>query len=292
MRDVYKRLARVHAECNVPQRQHVRANNTARMLESFTWDTLLLQDCGATFRSADIDLITAYPNSLYRAMGMNYSGLIATMVPSETPAGSGGNPLFDRQMLGLGLLHDFGVTRGGELVAEAALGIAHMEHEEIAVRLLGKLTKFGFFKDDGIEKLPFWRNDAFVRMGDKPGDESNVRVTVYRRPLDDGKGYKAIFVVLNEADKDVVLPLDIRDAGRLLGGPNTQTERAALEGAMVSSRLQPALAPMIAKAGGTSVVTDLETGEAISKTAEKGERYGPVFVPRHDYRVLYAEHSE
>jgi hypothetical protein len=292
MRNVYKRLARVHAECNVPQRQHMRANNSARMLESFAWDTLILQDCGATFRSYDIDLITAYPNSLYRAMGMNYSGLIATMVPAETPVGSGDNPVFDRQMLGLGLLHDFGVTRGGELLADASLGLAHMEHEEIAVRLLSRLSRFGFFRDDGIEKLPFWRNDALVRMGDKPGEESKVRVTVYRRPLDDGKGCKAVFVVLNESDADVELPLDIRDPQRILGGTNTQKDRATLARAAVPARLQATWGTIMARAGDTPVVTDLETGEAIARTAEKGERYGPVRVPYHDYRVLYAEHRE
>jgi hypothetical protein len=289
MRNTYKRLARVHAENNVPQRQHVRANNSARMLESFLWDTLMLQDCGARFRAYDIDLITAYPNSLYRAMGMNYSGLITTMVPDETPAGSGDNPRFDRQMLGLGLLHDFGVTRGGELLADASLGLAHMEHQEQAVRLLSRLARFGFFEDAGIEKLPFWRNDAQARMGDKPGDESQVRVTVYRRPLDTGKGYKAIFVILNESDADVELPLDIRDPKRVLGGPNTQKRSAALARAPVPAKLQAAWTAATATVDDTPVLTDLETGEMIGRMGRTGERYGPVFVPYHDYRVLYAE---
>ncbi len=289
MRDVYKRLARVHAENNVPQRQHVRANNSARMLESFLWDTLILQDCGAVFRSYDIDLIVAYPNSLYRAMGMNYSGLIATMVPAETPTGSGDNPVFDRQMLGLGLLHDFGVTRGGELLAGATLGLTHMEHEEQAVRLLSRLSRFGFFEDAGIEKLPFWRNDAQVRMGDKPGDESKVRVTVYRRPLENGKGYKALFVILNESDEDVELPLDIRNPARVLGGPNTQKRSAALDRTAIPARLQTVWAAVTAKADDTPVLTDLETGELIARTGEKGERYGPVLIPYHDYRILYGE---
>jgi hypothetical protein len=259
------------------------------MLEPFLWDALILQDCGAAFRSYDIDLITTYPNSLYRAMGLNYSGLIATMIPSETPVGSGDNPRFDRQMLGLGLLHDFGVTRGGELLAEASLGLTHMEHEEQAVRLLSRLSRFGFFEDAGIEKLPFWRNDAQVRMGDKPGSESQVRVTIYRRPLDNGKGYKAIFVILNESDKDVELPLDIRDPARVLGGPNTQKRSAALQRAVVPAKLQAAWAAATAKADDLPVLTDLETGEPISRSGTKGERYGPIVVPYHDYRILYGE---
>jgi hypothetical protein len=292
MRDVYKRLARVHAENNVPQRQHVRGNNAARMLEPFLWDTLMLQDCGSTFRSYDIDLIVAYPNSLYRAMGMNYSGLIATMVPAETPAGSGDNPRFDRQMLGLGLLHDFGITRGGELLAGASLGLTHMEHEEQAVRLLSRLARFGFFEDAGIEKLPFWRNDAQVRMGDKPGDESKVRVTVYRRPLDNGKGCKALFVILNESDKDVELPLDIRDPKRILGGPNTQRCRQAIGQTEIPDKLKAAWTLVTGSTADLPALTDLETGEPIARIGEKGERYGPVAVPYHDYRVLYAENRQ
>jgi hypothetical protein len=222
-------------------------------------------------------------------MGLNYSGLIATMVPSETPVGSGDNPRFDRQMLGLGLLHDFGVTRGGELLADAQLGLTHMEHEEQAVRLLGQLARFGFFEDAGIEKLPFWRNDAQVRMGDKPGDESKVRVTVYRRPLDTGNGYKALFVILNESDGDVELPLDIRDPKRILGGPNTQKRKVALNRAAIPAKLQAAWAAANAKADDLPVLTDFETGEPVGRIGEKAERYGPVFVPYHDYRILYAE---
>ncbi|MBM4163339.1 MAG: hypothetical protein FJ222_02710 [Lentisphaerae bacterium] len=289
MRNVYKRLARVHAENNVPLRHHVRANNSARMLESFLWNTLMLQDCGATFRSYDIDLITAYPNSLYRAMSMNYSGLTATMVPAEAPTGSGDNPRFDRQMLGLGLLHDFGVTRGGELIAGASLGLVHMEHQEQAVRLLGALARFGFFKDAGIEKVPFWRNDAQVRMGDKPGDESRVRVTVYRRPMDTGKGYKAIFVILNESDADVELPLDIRDPKRILGGPNTQKGRDSMSRVAMPAKLDAAWKAVIDQAADLPVLTDLETGELIGRSGTQGERYGPVHVPYHDYRILYGE---
>jgi len=289
-RNMYKRLARVHAENNVPQRQHVRGNNAARMLESFLWDSLILQQCGAEIRSYDIDLITTYPNSLYRAMAMNYSGLIATLVPDRSPAGSGDNPRFDRQMLGLALLHDFGVTRGGEIVNDGSLGITPMEHEEQAVRLLGRLSRFGFFKDADIEKLPFWRNDAQVRMGDKPGDESKVRVTVYRRPLDNGKGYKALFVILNESDGDIELPLDIRDPKRILGGPNTQKGRDVLGRAAVPGKLQAAWAAARGKAADAPALTDLETGELVARTGDKAaEKYGPVFVPYHDYRVLYGE---
>jgi hypothetical protein len=291
---MYKRLARVHAENNVPLRHQTRSGKAACLLESFMWNSLIWGDDGALMRAYEIDLITSFPNSFYRAAAMNYTGLSATMVPAINPVGSGDNPCLDRQMLGVALLHDFGVTRGGQCALGAGITYVPMEHEEQAVRLLGRLGQFGFFKDADIEKLPFWRNDAQVRMGDKPGDESKVRVTVYRRPLDNGKGYKAIFVILNESDSDVELPLDLRDAKRLLGGANTLRRSDVLGRAAVPAALQQAWRAAGAKAADTPVLTDLETGELIAQSSDKagdkaGERYGPVHVPFHDYRILYGE---
>ncbi len=288
VRDLYKRLAKVHAANNVPQRQHTRGNNSARVLESFLWNSVLLRQTGAEIRAYEIDLITTFPNSLYRSLAMNYTGLITTMPPAKPVVASGDNPRFDRQMLGLALLHDFGVTRGGSVKgAIARLAGSPMEHEEQAVRLLDRLTEFGFFQDQDIEKIPFWRNDAQVRMGDTPGDASQVRVTVYRRPLDNGKGYKAIFVILNESDGDIELPLDIRDSKPILGGPNTQTGRDILTRVVVPEVLQPAWQTVGGKASAVPALMDLETGHFIPRAGNKGEKYGPVFVPYHDYRILY-----
>jgi hypothetical protein len=291
---MYKRLARVHAENNVPLRHQTRSGKAASLLESFMWNSLIWGDAGALMRAYDIDLITSFPNSFYRVAAMNYTGLSATMVPAISPVGSGDNPCLDRQMLGVALLHDFGVMPGGTLcAAEGGISYVPMEHKEQAVRLLGRLGQFGFFKDADIEKLPFWRNDAQVRMGDKPGDESKVRVTVYRRPLDNGKGYKAIFVILNESDGDVELPLDLRDAKRLLGGANTLRRSDVLGRAAVPAALQQAWRASDGKSDELALM-DLETGKLIAKSGDKagdkaGERYGPVYVPYHDYRVLYGE---
>ena len=293
--NMYKRLARVHAENNVPLRHQTRSGKAACLLESFMWNSLIWGDDGALMRAYEIDLITSFPNSYYRFAAMNYTGLSATMVPAINPVGSGDNACLDRQMLGVALLHDFGVMPGGPLcAAEGGISYVPFEHSEQTVRLLGRLGKFGFFRDSDIEKLPFWRNDALVCMGDKPGDESKVRVTVYRRPLDNGKGYKAIFVILNESDGDVELPLDLRDAKRLLGGANTQRRSDVLGRAAVPAALQQAWRAAGAKAADTPVLTDLETGELIAQSSDKagdkaGERYGPVYVPYHDYRVLYGE---
>jgi len=289
-RNMYKRLARVHAENNVPPRHQTQSGKAASLLESFMWNSLIWGEDGASMRAYEIDLLTSFPNSYYRFAAMNYTGLSTTLVPDINPVGSGDNPCLDRQMLGVALLHDFGVTRGGGVNQGAGISWVPMEHEEQAVRLLGRLGKFGFFDDAATEKLPFWRNDAQVRMGDKPGDESKVRVTVYRRPLDNGKGYKAIFVILNESDGDVELPLDLRDPKRILGGASTLRRGDVLGSAAVPAALQQAWRAADGRAADEPALMDLETGKLIAKAGDKaGERYGPVFVPYHDYRVLYGE---
>ena len=43
------------------------------------------------------------------------------------------------------------------------------------------------------------------------------------------------------------------------------------------------------KAAAMPALKDFETDELISRAVDKGELYGPVFVPYHDYRILYAE---
>ena len=288
MRDLYKRLARVHAESNVPPRQQVKSNNAGRLLESYLWNTVLMRGVGARPSSYEVDLVSRYPNSLYRAMAMNYAGVITTLMPDKCPVGPGDDPRFDRQELGLALLHDFGVARDGGDSSFRGGPEGRFQNAEQAVRLLNRLEPFGFFRDDGVEKLPFWRNDALVRMGDQPGDESKVRVTVYRRPLDDGKGYKAIFVILNESAGDVELPLSILDPKRILGGPNS-LRRGEIDALRKVPEVLKAAWTVDARAAAVPALRDFETDDWIPRTEGKGERYGPVFVPYHDYRVLYAE---
>ena len=71
-------------------------------------------------------------------------------------------------------------------------------------------------------------------MGDRPAAEQQVYVTVYRRPLADGDGFKALFVIMNESFDPVELPLRILDPQRVLGGPNT------LKAGEILSRTTPA----------------------------------------------------
>jgi len=291
MRDLYKRLSRVHFASNVPPRQQVKSNNAGRLLESYVWNTVMMRGVGAEVGSYDVDLISRYPNSLYRTMAMNYAGVITTMLPDKCPVGPGDDSRFDRQKLGLALLHDFGVARDGGSVSFRGGPQGWFQNAEEAVQLINRLEKFGFFRDDDVEKLPFWRNDALVRMGDKPGDESKARVTVYRRPLDNGKGYQAIFVILNESDGDIELPLDIRDAKRILGGSNT-LRTGDIDALKKVPEIVKASWTVDAKTAAVPALKDFETDAAIPRAGGKGEQYGPVFVPYHDYRVLYAECRE
>ncbi|MDP6359893.1 MAG: hypothetical protein QF473_32560 [Planctomycetota bacterium] len=223
---------------------------------------------------------------------MNYTGLITTLIPDRVVVSSGDNQRFDRQQLGLALLHDFGIIPNGNRGGGRGGPQGSLKHQEQGVRLVGRLDEFGFFVDANIEKLPFWRNDDYVRMGDMPGDKSKVRVTVYRRPLDSGKGYKALFVILNESETDIALPLDIRDSKRVLGGQNTQKHSNILAGTEVPGVLQAAWTEVIKDLQDSPALMDLETGVAITRIADKGERYGPLLVPYHDYRVLYGYFEE
>jgi hypothetical protein len=281
MRNHYKRLARVFAKNNVPQRQHTWSGAGSNMLEPFLWNSLLVEECGAGNRDYEIDLITQFPNSLYRMMGKNYTGLITTLCADVTEATAGDDKRQDRQRLGIALLHDFGVTPNGPH------GTVH--HKEQGIRLLSALEAFGFFEDQNIEKLPFWRNEKAVRIGDKTSSENKVYVTVYRRPLADGKGYKAIFVILNESDKPVELPLTILDPARVLGGANTLKAGDVLGKAAVPALLKETWTALAGADAAQPALMDFETGEVVARLPGQAESYGPVYIPFHDYRVLVGE---
>jgi len=283
MRRHYKRLGRVFAGNNVPQRQHTWSNSAAQMLESYIYSSLLVEECGAGHRSYDIDVVTQFPNSLYRYMCKNHTGLVTTVCADSTPVIAGDDKRLDRQHMGRALLNDIGLSPNGPH------GTIH--HKEQAIRLLNRLASFGFFQDAEIEKLPFWRNSDQVRIGDEPSTESQVYVTAYRRPLGSGKGYKAVFVIMNESLGPVELPLKIVDPARVLGGPNTLKAKDVRGKATMPESLQQWWTVASARNEEASVLEDLGSGSIVARAGDEGETYGPVFVPYHDFRVLYA-HSE
>ncbi len=283
MRDHYKRLARISKLNNVPQRHMSWANNEATMLESCWWASVLVEECGAMHRSFDVDMVTQFPNSIYRYLAHNWSGLATAILADQTEAEYGDDKRLDRQQMGRALLNDIGLTPAGPH------GIIY--HREDMVKLLTALTGFGFFEDQDIEKLPYWRNREVVRLGEKPSVESEVYVTVYRRPLKDGKGYQALFVVMNESFKPVELPLTLVDVNRILGGANTLTAGEVREFTPINEELKGWWAGVNGRLASEPVLMDVETGDVVVQVAGGKDVYGPVYVPYHDFRIFMARHE-
>ena len=282
MRRHYKRLARVFKTNNVPQRQHTWSNNAANMLESLIWNSLLVEECGAGHRSFEVDIVTQFPMSLYQSLSKNFTGLATTVCADHTEITAGDAKRPDRQYFGRALLNDIGVAPNGPH------GTIH--HKEQAIRLLNALHDFGFFDADDIEKIPFWRNERYVRYGTLSPSEGQVYVTVYRRPLDDGRGYKALFVIMNERFDPAEETLSILDLDRILGGPNTLASSGVMDRAGVPDELGEWWQGVLGEPEDTPVLMDVESGDIVQKAAGgEGESYGPIFVPYHDFRVLYGE---
>jgi len=309
MRNHYKRLARVSAKNNVPQRQCVWANNEATFIESFVWDCHLVEACGAAHRSFDVDDLTQFPMSLYRYWAHNFTGVVARFQTDAVSAWAGDDKRLDRQYMGIALANDFGHQPNGPHGA--------IQHPEQAVRLLKALEEFGFFEDADIEVLPYWRNEKLIQYGQLLDTEDpfaltqedplrRVYVTVYRRPLGPGKkGYKAMIVILNASDQPLRDQLYVLDPARVFGGANTQTPMDVIarydlshipENADWASRpLRGAVLRGFDKHDrqGGIALRDVEDGGLVRKMPSRGglEVYSRIFVPRHNFRVFYA-HSE
>mgnify|MGYP006279688937 CR=1 FL=1 len=291
-----KRLARIMKKNNVSNRNFHWANNSATCYESFAWDAMLVEDCGGTIATFDIDMIQAYPNSLYQYEAHNWTGLITRLCAENAGHFSVGDAdRLDRQRWGIALLHDIGFSMTGPH--------GQVREKEEIIPTLVSLYKFGFFNPDNIEKIPFWRNDGIIRFdaGDTGQGKSailqklagDVEMTIYRRPLEDGrKGYKALIVILNETDGPVQGPIVLEDVQRILGGPNTLKAGQVRAEDDVPEELNSMWQKVAARNQDSVVLKDFETGEVISRFDKGDNAYGPVYVPYHDYRILYAEHAE
>jgi hypothetical protein len=283
-RDHYKRLARIAKINNVPLRHQSWANNEATMLESFWWSAFLVEEAGAGHRAYDVDVVTQFPSSVYRYLSHNFTGLATAHMADATFAEYGDDKRLDRQLMGRALLNDIGLTPSG------AHGTIY--HKEDMARLFAALTKFGFFEDTDIEKLPYWRNAPYIRIGDQPSAKSEVYVTAYRRPLPEGNGYQALFVVMNERFDPVELPLHLVNAGRLLGGPNNLTAGEVLSQTPIHESLRDWWAKAFAGQSDAPVLMDIESGDVVARQPGDTEAYGPIYIPYHDFRVFLAQHVE
>ena len=99
------------------------------------------------------------------------------------------------------MLHDIG------------LDVATLAHLAEGAAVVKALDEFGCFRDDGkTEFVPYWRSAALARFGEAfPGESAfaltetdplaHVHLSVWRRPSE-GKGCRALIVVVNEADQN------------------------------------------------------------------------------------------
>jgi hypothetical protein len=302
MRRTQKRLARIFAQNNVPQRQYHWANSAATAYESFAWDTQLVEECGSSPRSFNIDIVTQFPNSLWRYEAHNFTGLIARVVPQDGQAQivfsrPGDDERIDRQFLGRALLNDIGVCYDGPH--------GTFQNNEEAVRLLTELRDFGYFEDRNIEYIPYWRSQHLVRYGKgrrrdahlgalgdlEPAD--SVYVSVFRRPIEEEgrRGFKVLLVIMNEHDEAVHADLKILDPGRLFGSNNNLRLRAVTAAyELPETAGGGVLAGWADRVSDARVLKDLETGSFIEARPGEADVYGPVWIPYHNYRVLYGHY--
>jgi len=252
----------------------------------------------AELLSREKNAVTLYPMSLYRALAGGPSGLVMRVRPNVRELFREYEPALDRQVFGRALLHDVGVAMEG--VAQPA---------EL-FQVTRALRKFGYFEADGLtEYIPYWRVDGIARYGEAfdPSGAFNLTtedpsgstyVSVYRRPYEaqGKKGVQAMFVVVNERDKSVRHRLYVLDVARIFGqGRNRPVGRsfiAALEYGSVPGdsdwgKERIPRRPEYRPCG----LRDLEDGGFVLAPSNKGqtaEIYGPLFVPAHDFRLVWA----
>ncbi len=285
-RTFFKRLARVFKQLDMPQRNYFWSNSAATAFESFGWDAQMVEEAGSDHRSYDIDVVTIFPASLYRYLAQRFTGLIVRLVPghyhhvvgvmkgAEWP---GDDKIMERQLFGRALLNDVGLQPDGPH------GI--FANREQYVRLVDRLFRFDFFNEMATEMQPYWRQTT-VRVGE-PGDA--IYATVYRQANEQG-GYRALIVVMNETNEPREVPIELLDVDALLGGRPTQRSNALRQQADLPEALHGWWEQILGTQADHPALLDFETGEAIVADDEDGRLYSRVHIPRHDYRLLYAEH--
>ena len=301
MRQTQKRLARVFKQSGVPLRNFFWANDAASAFESFAWDIQLVEMAGSHHNSVNIDSVVAYPKDQFRFFCQKWTGTIARLVPgyggNTTRPYSGDDTRFDRQYLGRALTHDIGACLDGPH--------GSMNQPEQGIRLLNELYDFKFFDEDNLEFLPYWRLGGKLRYGKDYGDQeftvmtnppdNQVYVSAYRRPYEhDGKqGYQVLFIAMNEADEPVRADLHVLDSAPFFGtgGRNQLRLAEALETLESETESETAILNhwTAANDDNPTVLLDIESGQYVvqQKETAQGDTYGPVYIPSHEYRVLW-----
>jgi hypothetical protein len=299
-------LARALAAAEKPNRILLHAR-TASALASCGRFLELSGPAGGNILSRSQDSAALYPASLFRYLagtGKALAARVRSNLDRVLPPGDLTGP--GRGLLGRALAHDIGVDLGG------------LDQPEFFRRVVTIMHEFGLFADDGLtEVIPYWRSRGIVRYGeafdtDDPFEltvqdpYARVHVTAFRRPIPDSRGrrrgYKVMFVVLNETDKAVRERLFLLDPKRLLGrrGQNRITGREVVAGYDYGP--MKALVPgycdwgqkILMQQAGYRALKDLENDGLVEVNSAKGRRgeiYGPLFVLPHDFRILYADNA-
>ncbi len=280
---------------------------TAGALESVAATGEMTGGAGADIVSVEKDGAVLYPASLFRVLAAPYTGLavrIRTNIGQVVTPGDLASPA--RITLGRALAHGIGADLAG------------LAQPVDFLRVVKALEAFGAFDDEDTEVIPYWRSAGVARYGE-PFDASSgfelsegdpyaqVYITIYRRPIRDPgnqrvRGYKALFVILNESGQAVRERLFIVDPKRVLGNANNFATGPMSDpafGALDMSRIL-AMAPQVDwreeisladwRMKGATYLLDLEDHGRVKSAANKGrseEIYGPLFVHPHDFRILY-----
>ena len=297
IRGLLKRLARVFKENNVPNYTALWATS-ATTFESYAQGSWMTESAAGETKSYEIDHITRFPLNGWRFASSTCKGLTVYHGPRfGLDTDPGDNPRLDRARLGRVLAHDLGASATGN----------NMEHY---AHVFNALAEFGYFEEETIEHIPYWRSGGLVRYGEKfHGDSfdldaedpfAQVHVSIYRRAYKkaNGKqGYKALFVIVNEGWEPLRGRLHILAPDRIFGGPNnlllTEVHKHRdYELPFGLGYLKPAypygryLGLKDADTQGTVVRSLYKEGKEVPR-----EIYGPVYVRGHDFRLLYGHYD-
>ncbi|HUU59523.1 MAG TPA: hypothetical protein VMZ50_08270, partial [Phycisphaerae bacterium] len=282
----------------------LRADSGA-VFEALSDHAVLTGPAGGDPVSAATDHVATYPIRLFRYLAGTHTHLTVQVRSDVTKFVSpGSSRSADRAVIGRALLHDVGFDP------------AQLAHLADVARALTALQRFGYFETDGqTEFIPYWRSARIARYGQKfeEGNAFNlteknpagkVYVSLYRRPWTRGKpkGYKVLFVIANESDQPIRDLLYIEDPRRILGGHNAlqfydvAKQYKLADPVARSPDWDPAKFSRLTRLGQQginmppTVLSELETGGMVRQVGVRGdlETYGPIFIPAHDYRILYA----
>jgi len=280
-----------------------RVNNTLlpagplATLESLARDCEMSGTACADILSAKQDNVDLYPLSAFCVTAGTWTGLTGRVRSNVRQVSPGDDPAFDRQILGRALLHDVGVAVDG------------VDQPFEYLRLLQALREFGYFEEQGTEFIPYWRSGRFVRFGEafdsagpfeltEKDPSAHTYVSIYRRRFEkDGKkGYKVMFVIMNERDEPARQRLYLLNPEKLLGpGGSTLTGLDVIKsydfGTIPddSDWRREKLTQSWWMFGATGLM-DLEGRGFVKASTSKGQTaaiFGPIYVQRHDYRIVY-----